>query len=263
MASRAEQKAAARAARETRQKELTAAQARRMRLIYLGGLVAAVVVAIVIVVAAGGGGKKAATTGSTAGKAAVIALLKGIPQTETTLGKSSAPVTITEYGDLVCPICKDFAVTSEAQLISGPVRSGKVKLVYRGFETASQGANSGEYAASQIAARAAGLQQRAWQYILLWYNQQGDETTSYVTDAYMQGLAQEIPGLNLTKWQADRNSATLANDVTADTQAAGILGVNGTPAIFATGRKGTVQFSDPNTAVPSLAQLQTLIAHVS
>ena len=26
---------------------------------------------------------------------------------------------------------------------------------------------------------------------------------------------------------------------------------------------GTVQFSDPNTAVPSLAQLQTLIAHVS
>jgi protein-disulfide isomerase len=262
MASRAEQKAAARAARELRQRELTAAQARRMRLIYLGGLVAAVVVAIVIVVAAGGG-KKAGTTGSTAGKTAVLSLLKGIPQNGNTLGKPSARVTITEYGDLVCPICKDFALASEAQLISGPVRSGKVKLVYRGLETASQGANNGEYAASQIAARAAGLQQRAWQYILLWYNQQGDETTSYVTDPYMQGLAQEIPGLNLTKWQADRNNATLANAVTADTQAAGILGVNGTPTIFATGRKGTVQFSDPHTAVPSLAQLQTLIAHVS
>ena len=233
-----------------------------MRLIYLGGLVVAVVVAIVIVVAAGGG-KKAAPTGSTAGKASVISLLKGIPQTDTTLGKSSAPVTITEYGDLVCPICKDFAVTSEAQLISGPVRSGKVKLVFRGFETASQSANNGEYAASQIAARAAGLQHLAWQYILLWYNQQGDETTSYVTDAYMQGLAQEIHGLNLTKWQSDRNSPTLANAVTSDTQAAGILGVTGTPAIFATGHKGTVQFSDPNTAVPSLAQLQTLIARVS
>ena len=233
-----------------------------MRLIYLGGLVVAVVVAIVIVVAATGG-KKAATTGSTAGKASVISLLKGIPQTDTTLGKSSAPVTITEYGDLVCPICKDFAVTSEAQLISGPVRSGKVKLVFRGFETASQGANNGEYAASQIAARAAGLQHLAWQYILLWYNQQGDETTSYVTDAYMQRLAQEIHGLNLTKWQSDRNGPTLANAVTADTQAAGVLGVTGTPAIFATGRKGTVQFSDPNTAVPSLAQLQTLIARVS
>jgi protein-disulfide isomerase len=263
MASRAEQKAAARAAREMRQQELTAAQARRMRLIWLGGLVAAVAVAIVIVVVAGNNGKKAGTPGSTTGKAAVISLLKGIPQTDTTLGKSSAPVTVTEYGDLVCPICKDFALASEAQLISTAVRSGKVKLVYRGFETASQSANNGEYAASQIAARAAGLQHRAWQYILLWYNQQGDETTSYVTDAYMQGLAQEIPGLNTTKWQSDRNNATLANAVTADTQAAGILGVNGTPAIFATGRKGTVQFSDPNTAVPSLAQLQTLIARVS
>jgi protein-disulfide isomerase len=248
MASRAEQKAAARAARETRQKELTAAQARRTRLVYLGGLVAAVVVAIVIVVAAGGGGKKAGTTGGTAAKASVIALLKGIPQSGNTLGKATAPVTITEYGDLVCPVCKDFALGSEKQLISGPIRSGKVKLVYRGLETASQGANNGEYAASQIAARAAGLQQRAWQYIMLWYNQQGDETTSYVTDAYMQGLAQEIPGLNLTRWQSDRNSQTLANLVTADAQAAGAAGYTSTPTLTITGPKGSAQ---PIVGVPS------------
>ena len=47
---------------------------------------------------------------------------------------------------------------SEQQLIDNEVRAGKVKLVYRGLETASSDANSGEYAASQIAARAAGLQ---------------------------------------------------------------------------------------------------------
>ena len=218
-----------------------------MRLIYLGGLVAAVVVAIVIVVAAGGGGKKAAT-GGTAGKAAVIALLKGIPQNGNTLGKATAPVTITEYGDLVCPVCQAFALGSETQLINGPVRSGKVKLVYRGLETASQAANNGEYAASQIAARAAGLQQRAWQYILIWYNQQGDETTSYVTDAYMQGIAQEIPGLNLTRWQSDRNSQTLANLVTADAQAAGAASYTSTPTLTITGPKGSAQ---PIVGVPS------------
>ena len=262
MASRTEQKAAARAAREMRQRELTAAQARRMRLIYLGGLVAAVAIAIVVVVVAGGS-KKAATPGGTAGKATVISLLKGIPQNGNTLGKASAPVTILEYGDLVCPVCQQFALTSEQQLISSAVRTGKVKLVYRGLETASQGANNGEYAASQIAARAAGVQHRAWQYILLWYNQQGDETTSYVTDPYMQGLAQEIPGLNLTKWQADRNSASLANAVTADSQAAAAAGATGTPTIFVTGPKGTQQFNDPNSAVPSLAQLQALITQVS
>ena len=231
-----------------------------MRLSWLGGLAAVAAVAIIAVAVAGSGGGKASPKAS---KASVVALLSGIPQSETTLGKPSAPVTVTEYGDLVCPICKDWAVGSEEQLISGAVRAGKVKLVFRGYETASQTANVGEYTASQVAARAAGVQHRAWQYILLWYNQQGDETTPYVTDAYMQGLAQQVPGLNLTKWQADRNSTTLANAVSADAQAAHILGVGGTPAIFVTGRKGTVQFNDPNTAVPSLAQMQSLITRVS
>ena len=230
-----------------------------MRLIWLGGLAALAAVAIIAVAVAGGGG----TTTPKASKASVIALLAGIPQTETTLGKASAPVTVTEYGDLVCPVCQTFALGSETQLISTAVRAGKVKLVFRGFETASQGANNGEYAASQIAARAAGLQHRAWQYILLWYNQQGDETTSYVTDGYMQGLAQQIPGLNLTKWQADRNNPTLANAVSADAQAAHAAGAGGTPTIFVSGRKGTVLFNDPSTAVPSLSQMQSLITRVS
>jgi hypothetical protein len=39
--------------------------------------------------------------------------------------------------------------------------------------------------------------------------------------------------------------------------------VTGTPAIFVSGRRGTLQFSDPNTAVPTLPQLQSLITQVS
>ena len=232
-----------------------------MRLVWLGGLAAVAAIAIVAVAVAGSGG--ANKTAGKAGRAAVISLLSGIPQTDNTLGKASAPVTVTEYGDLVCPVCQTFALGSEQQLISTAVRAGKVKLVFRGVETASQTANAGEYAASQIAARAAGVQHLAWQYILLWYNQQGDETTSYVTDGYMQGLAQQIPGLNLTKWQADRNNPTLANAVSADAQAARLRGVGGTPTIFVTGRKGTVLFNDPSTAVPSLSQLQSMIVRVS
>ena len=191
---------------------------------------------------------------------AVIALLKGIPQNGNTLGNPNAPVTITEYGDLVCPVCKDFALGPEQQIITSLVRTGNAKLVYRGYETASQTANNGEYAASQIAARAAGLQQRAWQYILLWYNEQGDETTPYVTDAYMQGLAQQVPGLKLATWQADRNNAALANAVTADGQAATAAGAGGTPAVFFTGSKGTVQYTA--SAFPTLAQSLALVTQV-
>jgi protein-disulfide isomerase len=174
MASRAEQKAAARAAREAAHKELNAAQARRMRLIWLGGLAAAAALAIVIVVVAAGGGGGSKSTNSKTATATVAALLKGIPQSGNTLGNPKAAVTVTEFGDLVCPVCQDFALTSEAELISKDVRAGKVKLVYRGLETASSTANPGEYVASQVAARAAGLQGREWDYVLLWYHEQGD-----------------------------------------------------------------------------------------
>jgi protein-disulfide isomerase len=264
MASRAEQKAALRAQREARQKELTAAQTRRKRMYSLGALLAGVLVALVVVIVAGGGSSTPThTTNPKTAKAAVATLLKGIPQNGNTLGKASAPVTVTEYGDLVCPICQQFTFTSAQQLINHEVRAGKVKFVYRGLETASSTANAGEYVASQVAARAAGLQHRAWQYILLWYYEQGDELTPYVTNAFMQNIASQIPGLDLTKWQTDRNSATLANDVQADAQAAAALGLANppqTPSITFNGPKGA---APPIVGLASYGQLQSEIQAIS
>jgi protein-disulfide isomerase len=200
------------------------------------------------------------TAGSTA---ALVALLNGIPQHGNTLGQPTAPVTVTEYGDLACPIGRDFALGSEAQLISNEVAAGRAKLVYRGFETASATANGSAYAASQIAARTAGLQNRAWYYILLFYDRQRAETSRYVTEGFLRGIAARVPGLKLAKWRAARREAALAAAVIADSRAASAAGVTGTPAIFVSGRRGTLQFSDPNTAVPTLPQLQSLITRVS
>ena len=263
MASRAEQKAALRAAREARQRELTATQTRRKRMYSLGALLAGVVVALIVVIVAGGSSSPTHSTDSKTAKATVAALLKGIPQNGNTLGNASAPVTVTEYGDLVCPICQEFAFGAAQQLIKNEVRAGKVKLVYRGLETASSTANGGEYVASQVAARAAGLQHRAWQYILLWYYEQGDETTPYVTNAFMQNIAAQVPGLNLTKWQTARNSATLANDVTADAHAAAAAGLDNppqTPSITFDGPKGA---APPIVGLPTYAQLQSEIQPIS
>jgi len=261
MASRKEQKEAARAAREAAHRDLNAAQTRRMRLIWLAGLVATAVVAIVIiVVAVGGGGSGPKSTSSKAAKATVTALLKGIPQSGNTLGSASAPVTVTEYGDLVCPVCQDFALTSEQQLIASDVRAGKVKIVYRGLETASSTANAGEYVASQVAARAAGLQNREWYYVLLWYNEQGSEDVPYVTDSYMQGLAAQIPGLNLPSWQSARNSQTLANDVSQDARAANSAGFSSTPSLAITGPKGS---ATPIVGVDPYATIEAEIQQVS
>ena len=173
--------------REARRRRLIAAR-RRRRSMWMHRLAAAAAVAVTIAVVTAGEQRKAGDGG------ALAALLSGIPQHGNTLGEPTAPVTITEYGDLTCPVGRTFARGSEAQLISGAVAGGQAKLVYRGFETTSATANDGTYAASQIAARAAGLQNRAWYYILMFYDRQQAETTRYVTDGFMHGIAAAVPG---------------------------------------------------------------------
>jgi protein-disulfide isomerase len=272
MASRAEQKAAARAARETRQMEMKMAAARRTRLMLTAGIIGVAVIALVVAIVVSSNGAKKANTKITASTKAtaqriVASELAGIPQSGNTLGKASAPITLVEYGDLVCPICRDFAVTSEPGIISSLVKTGKAKLEYRGFETASQTANASEYPATQVAARSAGLQDREWNYILLMYreqpqtiNGQDAEEVSYITPKYLQDIAAQIPGLNLIKWQANLGSQTLANDVTVDGQAALSAGAQGTPTVSVTGPKGTTLDQE---SIPTVAGLESTIAQVS
>jgi protein-disulfide isomerase len=93
----------------------------------------------------------------------------------------------------------------------------------------------------QAAAAAAGQQGKAWQYILLFYNQQGTEDTGYVNDGYLTGLAKQIPSLNYSKWNTDRQSSTLTGQVTTDEQAAAAQGFTATPSITFQGPKGKGQ----------------------
>ena len=133
--------------------------------------------------------------------------------------------------------------------------------------TASQSANASEYVATQVAARSAGLQGREWNYVLLTYHEQPQtlngqpaETVSYVTPAYLQAIAAQIPQLKLVKWQAHLADQALANEVTLDGQSALASGAQGTPAVTVSGPKGTALDSE---SIPTLATLQTLIAQVS
>jgi protein-disulfide isomerase len=277
MASRAEQKAAARAAREAKQRELKAAQARRTRLYWLGGIIGAAVVALVVVIVASssngsGGGTHVSNSAKLAAQTTVASTLAGIPQHGNVLGNPNAPITITEYGDLVCPVCRDFATTSEPQLIDSLVKTGKAKLVFRGMETASGTANGSQYVNTQVAAHSAGLQNKEWNDVLLTYQEQPQtingtpaEEVSYVNMNYLQGLAQQVKGLNLANWQAHMTDPALINQVHADEQAAHAAGATGTPAIYVKGPKGTVMYNQNNTlsAVPSEQQIQQLVNQVS
>ncbi|MFZ1994754.1 MAG: thioredoxin domain-containing protein [Solirubrobacteraceae bacterium] len=265
MASRKEQKEAARQ-RRVAEEQARAERARRdRRLRLLGGTVVGAIAVVVVAIAISSGGSSAAVVkpNSPAAKKAqttVNTLLAGIPQQGATLGSPSAKVTVTEYGDLVCPVCKSFALGAENQLIANEVRSGKVKIVFKALETASGQANGSMFVPGQRAMLAAGNQKKAWNYIELFYHEQGDEASSYVTDDYLGGLAKQIPGLNFSQWSSDRGSAALTNQVGADVSSANAAGYNSTPTLVVTGPKSQAQ---PIVGDTTYSALKSTIQSVS
>ena len=245
-----------------------ALKSRRNRRLQMTGvvIVAAVVIVVVLVVVSSGGGSqntvKPGTKGATTAAASVQKLLSGISQRGNRLGSPTAKVTVTEYGDLECPVCRIFALGGEDQLISTDVRSGRVKLIYRSLPTASSGAPDGAtiFPIQQAAALAAGEQKLGWNYIELFYHEQGQEDTDYVGTKYLSGLARQIPGLNFAKWRSDRFSPTLAAQVVSDERSAQGMGLNSTPTIIVTGPKSQTR---PASGPLTYGDLEAMVKSVS
>jgi protein-disulfide isomerase len=230
----------ARAQRKAVEEASATQSAQRKRLIQLGGIAGVVVVIIaIILVATGSGGSKGApapkSPAANAAAASVISLLQGIPQNGITLGNASAPVTIQYFGDLECPICKQFTLGALPSVIQKYVRTGKVKIEYRSMQTATRERET--FQTQQVAALAAGKQNLMWHYIELFYHEQGEEGSGYVTESYLQGLAAQVPGLSLSNWSSARNDPAYANQVISDAQAANQSGFTGTPS-FLIGKTG-------------------------
>jgi protein-disulfide isomerase len=237
---RKERREQARAQRRALEAQQAAKGAQRKRLIQLGGAVGVVVVVIVIIlIATSGGGSKTAvapkTPAASQATAEVTALLQGIPQSANVLGNAKAPVTLQYFGDLECPVCREFTLGALPTLISKYVRAGKLKIEYRSLETATREPET--FRTQQIAALAAGKQKLMWHYVELFYHEQGEEDSGYVTESFLQGLASQVPGLNTTSWSAARSDPSFANQVTTDAQAANQVGFTGTPS-FLIGKTG-------------------------
>jgi protein-disulfide isomerase len=238
---KAERKEQARTERLARERAAAAADARRRRLLRVGGvlLVAVIAVGIAIAVSSSSGGSKTPATKSPQAAATVNRLLAGIPQSGNTLGRASAPVTVTVYEDLECPICREFSLGGESQLIANEVRAGHAKLVFRSLQTATPDATT--FQIQQQAAAAAGRQGKLWHFVELFYHQQGQEGTAYVTESYLDNLARQIPGLNYSAWLNARKSSSVASQVTSDVALAQTKGFNSTPTIVVQGPKSSPQ----------------------
>jgi protein-disulfide isomerase len=230
----------ARAERKAMEEAAMASAARRTRLTQLGVVAGVVVVIIVVILVATGGGSKttppkAGSKTATTQAQAVAALLNGIPQKANVLGSSTAPVTLQYFGDLECPICKEFTLGALPTVIQKWVRTGKLKIEYRSLETATR--EPEVFKTQQVAALAAGKQNKMWYFVETFYHEQGEENTGYVNEKYLQEIAQQVPGMSLATWTSDRTDSALEAEVTSDAQAANNAGFTGTPS-FLLGKSG-------------------------
>ncbi|MDQ2760998.1 MAG: DsbA family protein [Actinomycetota bacterium] len=263
MASRSSKKEAARAQRLAEEQAKAERERRQRRMQMLAGVVVAAVAVVVvaIVLSTGGGSAKALKHGTQASQTttAVEQLLSGIPQSGARLGNPKAPVTITYFGDLECPACAQFTLAGGfAQLVANDVRRGKVQVLYHSLETATT--DPATFQTQQTAALAAGQQRRFWDYAELFYHEQGTESSGYVNESYLDGLAGQIPGLNLNRWSSARKDPALSSQLQVDMQAALGAGAHGTPTLIAQGPKGKSQVPG---GIPSYSQLELAIKSVA
>ncbi len=166
----------------------------------------------------------------------VSALLSGIPQSGDTLGLPSAPITLQVFGDLESADVRTFVVWLLPDIIREWVRTNIVKIQYRSFMTASS-PYPNAFVSQQVAALAAGAQDRLWNFIETFYYEQGQEHTRYVTEAYLDGIAEQVPGLGPSEWESDRENSRLAKQIVVDDHAARAIGFPDAP-VFMIGRTG-------------------------
>ena len=153
-------------------------------------------------------------------------LLDGIPQDRAVLGSADATVTLIQFEDLQCPVCKRYQEEGFPGIVEEYVRPGKVKLRFVGL--AFIGPRLGEGAPPRLAA---GEQGKLWQYADALYANQGGENSGWVTDELLEQLAGEL-GLDWTKLQTDADGPAALQQANSMAAEAEQREVPGTPWFY-------------------------------
>jgi hypothetical protein len=164
----------------------------------VGGIFFLAVIVVGALVAAGafgGGGdpaRNASYVDGVRGVRETTALLRGVPQDGIRLGRADAPVTIVEFADLKCPVCRDFALKEQDDVVRELVRTGRANLELRliGLKDFRPDNLTGRTAAYALAE-----QDRMWPLVALLYWNQGEERERWIDEPLLRKLAGPSPEL--------------------------------------------------------------------
>jgi protein-disulfide isomerase len=245
-----ERRDAARAARIEAEHADAAAGVRRRRLrTLLAVLGAAAVLVVVAIVVSGGSSDKAKSrpaaaqkaTGAIPGQKESAEMLAGIPQTGLYLGNPAAPVRVVEFADLQCPFCREYSLQVLPQLVQDYVRSGKVRMEFRTLSFLGK-----DSVTAGRAAAAAAQQDKLWNFVDVFYFNQGEENSGYVTPSFLHRI-EKAAGVDPAKADAFAASPASLKPLKAANALADQFSVQSTPTILVGKRGGklTAVQADP------------------
>lgn len=213
--------------------------------------IAAVAAALAFALTGGSSSSPPATTASSTlpDAAAAVNMFKGIPQHDNVLGKSTAPVTMVQYIDLQCPVCRAFETEIMPTIVPRFVRTGKVRVISRPIAFIGPDSERG-----RAAALAAGRQNRFFEFAQLLYSNQGSENSGWLDDTFVRAAYASIPGFDIAAAEKARTESAIKDQGDQFESQATADNVQGTPTILVgkTGAKLT-EVTSPDVANLSAA----------
>jgi protein-disulfide isomerase len=227
----------------------------RNRLILVAAAVgAAALLAVVLILVAGKSSSTTTTTnatGTTTTATSAASLFAGIPQQGNTLGQASAPATLIVYEDPQCPFCRQWNVQTLSTVVNQFVRTGKLKLEYRGVVIIGPDSVRGLRAID-----AAAKQNKLWNLVDALYARQGAENSGWITNSVILAAAKDA-GANGQAILAGMGAASVNATLNTWQKQAMADQLQGTPTFViarppAVSHQLPVQGLDPATFVAAL-----------
>ena len=188
------------------------------------------------------------------GAAETQSLLGGIQQDGPRLGPPDAPVSVQVFNDLQCDPCSDWNRDVIVPLIRGPVRDGRIQMIFHHFPMAESGFGLAGYGAV-----AAAKQDYEWQFIELFFANQDRAKSTGATQEFLNNIARGILNFNVEQWQSEIKDGDVQRTLETDDELSAERRFPAQPAVVVGGPNGSEQLSES----PTLAQVEAAIRQVS
>jgi protein-disulfide isomerase len=178
----------------------------------------------------------------------------GIRQDGAYLGSPDAPVTISVFNDIQCGPCASYETDTIDPLVEEYARGDEVRFEFRHFSLAPN-----DTTLAAIAAEAAGVQDRQWQYLDTFVRNLDAIGDHAIDEDILKQVAEAVPQLDVDEWQSDYEDPASEDRVRQDAMLAADLKLPAEPAVVVDGPGGTRQLTER----PSQAEIEAAVAAVS